>query len=197
MEHRAPVPVVTIALLWKWPRWAATTLVIFPGVARPGGVLKACWEDVLLPADGGECSTPRSPSRPSPRSVRSCNMTWQRRSCLLAARLPIAGPPVGLTFVCLGGSCNVEADPSRPECWWGGVSVLPGHRAPGTWRRLCVRPFETPGLHNYLESSTRDGPLKAMREAPSVLDSQICRLRPLPVSGTVLIPFSAHAPGMD
>ena len=57
VEHRTPVPVVllramvVLALLWGWPRWAAVTLLIFHGIARPGEVLKAYRSDVLLPAD--------------------------------------------------------------------------------------------------------------------------------------------------
>ncbi len=57
MEHRSPLPfvvfqaMVVTAMCWGWRRWAATTVLAFEGICRPGEVLSALRRDLLLPSD--------------------------------------------------------------------------------------------------------------------------------------------------
>ena len=57
VTHRIPVPgsvlraLVSLAVCWKWPRFAATICLSFFGITRPGEVLKATRRDLLLPGD--------------------------------------------------------------------------------------------------------------------------------------------------
>lgn len=55
--HRVPIPgsvlraLVSLALCWHWPRFAATICLAYFGITRPGEVLKAYRRDLLLPRD--------------------------------------------------------------------------------------------------------------------------------------------------
>lgn len=55
--HRVPIPgsllraMVSLALAWKWPRFAATICISFFGITRPGEVLRASRRDLVLPRD--------------------------------------------------------------------------------------------------------------------------------------------------
>lgn len=42
---------VSLALAWKWPRFAATICISFFGITRPGEVLRASRRDLVLPRD--------------------------------------------------------------------------------------------------------------------------------------------------
>ncbi|CAE7225299.1 unnamed protein product [Symbiodinium necroappetens] len=55
--HRTPLPygifqaMIAVGLVWGWWRWAACTALAFFGMCRPGEVLRAFREDLLLPSD--------------------------------------------------------------------------------------------------------------------------------------------------
>lgn len=55
--HRAPLPfvifqaMIVTAMCWGWRRWAATTVLAFEGICRPGETLSALRRDLLLPSD--------------------------------------------------------------------------------------------------------------------------------------------------
>lgn len=55
--HRTPLPsvilraMVVVALHWKWPRFAATLVLGFFGILRPGEILRARRRELLLPED--------------------------------------------------------------------------------------------------------------------------------------------------
>ena len=57
IEHRSPMPVgvlramIAVAICWRWYRWAGVTLLAFFGICRPGEVLQAARDDLLLPED--------------------------------------------------------------------------------------------------------------------------------------------------
>lgn len=57
LSHRAPLPfvifqaMVVTAMCWGWRRWAATTVLAFEGICRPGEVLSSYRRDLLLPSD--------------------------------------------------------------------------------------------------------------------------------------------------
>lgn len=57
LRHRTPLPLVayramiSVALMWRWFRWAAVTMIAFEGITRPGEVLSANRGDLLLPRD--------------------------------------------------------------------------------------------------------------------------------------------------
>ena len=56
-KHRMPLPellfrsLITVAVNWKWKRWAATLLLGYEGIARIGEVLAARRSDLVLPCD--------------------------------------------------------------------------------------------------------------------------------------------------
>jgi hypothetical protein len=57
MQHRPPVPepvlmaMITVALAWKWRRWAAATLACFYSMSRIGEFLRVKRHEVLTPRD--------------------------------------------------------------------------------------------------------------------------------------------------
>eukprot|EP00438_Fugacium_kawagutii_P007238 Skav211558 [mRNA] locus=scaffold2228:116375:121024:+ [translate_table: standard] len=57
VSHRPPLPksvldsMVSLALSWRWVRWAAVTMLAFHGCLRAGEPLKATRKDLLLPSD--------------------------------------------------------------------------------------------------------------------------------------------------
>ena len=63
VQHQPPLPIailkamISLAICWKWTRWAAVTLVAFFGICRIGEVLKAVRADFLLPSDLLESGT--------------------------------------------------------------------------------------------------------------------------------------------
>lgn len=57
VSHRSPVPkllldaMLSLALSWGWVRWAAIAAIAYHGVMRISEPLRACREDLILPAD--------------------------------------------------------------------------------------------------------------------------------------------------
>eukprot|EP00438_Fugacium_kawagutii_P018478 Skav222409 [mRNA] locus=scaffold4005:148863:154871:+ [translate_table: standard] len=57
IQHRPPLPVTLLhamlglALSWGWFRWSAVTMLAFFGACRPGEVLRAERQDLVLPSD--------------------------------------------------------------------------------------------------------------------------------------------------
>ena len=63
LRHRQPLPeslfkaMFSLAMLWKWTRWAATLILGFEGISRIGEVLSATRGDLVLPSDAFDNST--------------------------------------------------------------------------------------------------------------------------------------------
>lgn len=57
IQHRAPMPepllqsMVALSIVWKWPLFAAASLLCFHGICRIGEVLRARRQDLLTPTD--------------------------------------------------------------------------------------------------------------------------------------------------
>ena len=64
LKHRRPLPellfkaMFSIAMCWRWKRFAATLLLAVEGIARIGEVLQATREDLVLPSDVFDNSRP-------------------------------------------------------------------------------------------------------------------------------------------
>lgn len=116
VEHRRPIPLalfkamVSLSVLWSWPKVACVLLIAFYGCCRPGEVLKACRGQLVLPEDLGQedgpiffrISSPK-PGRRGMGRVQHTKITCPEACAFLAFHLGHVHPDL-LVF---GGSPNV------------------------------------------------------------------------------------------